>query len=112
LPVSDPADEIAVQLLGFQSSRLEAAAEAMARLEAGGDREAVGRLEQDARGWAGSTKRLLAELALTPAGRARMARDLGVGRAAAASAAARRLEEHLARRRGGGEDRDRGGELG
>jgi hypothetical protein len=99
LPVSDPADEIAVQLLGFQLSRLEAGYAAIERLTAEGDRGGCWPTGGGCEGLGGSTKRLLSELLLTPAGRARAARDLGVGRDAASRATARALEEHLARRR-------------
>jgi hypothetical protein len=55
------------------------------------------RLDQDARGWARLWLQALAALGLTPAARARILRDAGVGKAAATSAALRELRDHVER---------------
>lgn len=63
-------------------------------------REALGRLRQDAKGWANTARGYLADLGLNPASLARIARDTGVGRAARAQAALRDLGDHLEREYG------------
>jgi signal transduction histidine kinase len=95
LPLYQEVDEPALALAAFSLARVEAAARALSAAdEAGGER--LSRLEQDARGWSSEARRCLRDLGATPASRAQLVKDLGIGKAAATRAAVRRLEEHLA----------------
>lgn len=62
--------------------------------------ERLRRLEQDARGWANTTRQYAETLALTPAAAARVARDLGLAKDAGVRGQ-RALEEYLQDRYGG-----------
>jgi hypothetical protein len=72
VPTYQPADEPAVRLLALTLARLERAEEA---LEQAGPAE-LGRLRQDALGWANAARRLLNDLAMTPTSRGRLGLDL------------------------------------
>lgn len=93
LPIFEPVDGPAVALLAFTLARIEAASAALA----GPGGEGLARLEGDLRGWVGTARRLMGDLGMNPAARARLARDLGIGRDAALRGQAA-LERYLRER--------------
>jgi hypothetical protein len=72
VPTYSPSDEPAVRLLALTLARLERAESA---LEAASPND-LGRLRQDALGWANAARRLLNDLAMTPTARGRLGLDL------------------------------------
>lgn len=74
-------DELAVRLLALCVARIEAAAKALE--EAAPDQHAL--LDTRARGWVNTAGRLMSDLGLTPAARARLGLDVALAHRAAAS---------------------------
>jgi hypothetical protein len=94
-----------VQVCSVLLVRVERAAAAIAQVDdaateplgsyVGDVGETIEKLRRDLRGWTNAARGYLAELGLTPAALARIARDSGVGRATRAQAALRELNAHL-----------------
>jgi hypothetical protein len=72
VPTYAASDEPAVRLLALTLARLERAEEALEQAEPAD----LGRLRQDALGWANAARRLLNDLGMTPTSRARLGLDL------------------------------------
>jgi hypothetical protein len=72
IPAYSPSDEPALRLLAMTLARLERAETALEAAEP----EDLGRLRQDALGWANAARRLLNDLGMTPTARARLGLDL------------------------------------
>ncbi len=87
-------ERAAIALDTVDDSLLEASP--LAGYLAAGDRpEALSRLRDDMRKWAGTARSYLNDLGLSPAALARVQRDTGIGRATRAQAALRELSEHI-----------------
>jgi hypothetical protein len=71
-PLYRESDELAVRLLAMCLARIEAAEAALAEAEPGD----LARLQADMRGWTNTSRRLLNDLGLTPAARARLGLDV------------------------------------
>jgi hypothetical protein len=69
-------------------------------LSAGDRPEALMRLRQDMRSWAGTARAYLNDLGLSPAALARVQRDTGIGKATRAQVAMRELNAHIERHYG------------
>jgi hypothetical protein len=89
LPLYHPADEPALALLGATMTRVERATRAINEVDAalgekglnaylGANADRLDRLRQDLRGWIGTTVRLMQELGMTPASRARLGLDIAL----------------------------------
>jgi hypothetical protein len=96
VPAYSLSDEPAVRVLGLAFARLE---RAEAALETAAPSE-LGKLRQDALGWANAARRLLNDLGMTPTARARLGLDIVRTR----EEAFRRLDAHLAAKHGAPED--------
>lgn len=92
VPAYSPSDEPAVRVLCLALARLE---RAEAALEEAAPSE-LGKLRQDALGWANAARRLLNDLGMTPTARARLGLDIARTR----EEAFRRLDAHLAEKHG------------
>lgn len=111
LPVYSPAYEATLSSYAIVLTRIERASVALDQVEAAAEEaggrpvglylgkaaEPLGRLRADLRAWVGLSLKLAGELGLTPAGAARLARDLGAGLSAQEA-----LRRHLVERYGGG----------